>query len=132
MSSVIVPTCASSWLMPRLRGMETRAKDTHCFVQESEKGKAESQIIPSASRCLEVEFAQRLTKWAWNSVKKCRHRCQLLCMWSRHCNFFMVLRSYTPMDGQPTSGNEVLHQKDFDLSVENPAMQTCHASTSEN
>jgi len=48
--------------MSGLKGIETRAKDTNFFMQESENEKLESQIIPSALRCLGVEFAQRLTR----------------------------------------------------------------------
>ena len=114
-------------------GMETRAKDTHCSVQESEKGKAESQIIPSASRCLGVEFTQRLTRTGQNSIRKrrCRYHTSTHVV-QDHCNFFVALRSYTLVDGQPPSGDETLHQRNFDLSVENAAMQACQASTSEN
>jgi len=35
------------------------------------------------------------------------------------CNFFVALRSYTLMDGQPPSGEDALHQRAFDFSVEN-------------
>lgn len=51
-------------------------------------------------------------------------------MWSKdRCNFFVAVRFYTLMDGQPPSGDEALHQRGFDLSAENWA---CQASTSEN
>lgn len=113
--------------MPGLRGTETRAKDTHCSVQESEKGKAGSQISPSAAGCLGLEFTQRPARTGLESHQEMQTQMShFYTCGPRPLQSFHGSLVWHPVGWPASLWDEVL------TSLENPALQTCQAFTREN
>lgn len=116
--------------MPGLKGTERRAKDTHSSVQESEKGKADSQVIALLLGALGWNLHKDWPDLAWNSV-----RMQMSCFYAcgpRPQQFLHVSSLTCWWMANLPLGIRLLIKGILTFLVGNPDLQACQVSTSKN